>query len=275
MGTIDPALGRDTKAMQLYLLALVLPLAAAGFDAQQMMQMMQMMNAAKGWGSSQQPGSNQGVIQQQVNQQQQQQQWQGMTNSADYEAYLKWRAENQQRQQEQQKQQQLLNKFKAMEEQRQKEMEKQRIEAEAKERQENMMAQWKQWEHKMQMSSNFESLGIEIMEMKHRYYSLVVMEFLKFCKCTDKASQIQAFFGTQTSKGDLSYEEFDLSDLGLTQAQSTDARAVAQAVMGLSAQEKVKAYFYGLATQMCEGANDYFDQVEAWEKQYNFLEKLS
>merc|ERR1711963_1007820 len=247
MGTIDPALGRDTKAMQLYLLALVLPLAAAGFDAQQMMQMMQTMNAAKGWGSSQQPGSNQGVIQQQVNQQQQQQQWQGMTNSADYEAYLKWRAENQQRQQEQQKQQQLLNKFKAMEEQRQKEMEKQRIEAEAKERQEN----------KMQMSSNFESLGIEIMEMKHRYYSLVVMEFLKFCKCTDKASQIQAFFGTQTSRGDLSYEEFDLSDLGLTQAQSTDARAVAQAVMGLSAQEKVKAYFYGLATQMCEGANDY------------------
>merc|ERR1711963_1227135 len=209
MGTIDPALGRDTKAMQLYLLALVLPLAAAGFDAQQMMQMMQMMNAAKGWGSSQQPGSNQGVIQQQVNQQQQQQQWQGMTNSADYEAYLKWCAENQ------------------------------RIEAEAKERQENMMAQWKQWEHKMQTSSNFESLGIEIMEMKHRYYSLVVMEFLKFCKCTDKASQIQAFFGTQTSKGDLSYEEFDLSDLGLTQAQSTDARAVAQAVMGLSAQEKV------------------------------------
>merc|ERR1719210_2192230 len=180
-----------------------------------------MMNAAKGWGSSQQPGSNQGVIQQQVNQQQQQQQWQGMTNSADYEAYLKWWAENQRRQQEQQK-----------------EMEKQRIEAEAKERQENMMAQWKQWEHKMQMSSNFESLGIEIMEMKHRYYSLVVMEFLKFCKCTD-------------------------------------ARAVAQAVMGLSAQEKVKAYFYGLATQMCEGANDYFDQVEAWEKQYNFLEKLS
>merc|ERR1711963_974217 len=243
MGTIDPALGRDTKAMQLYLLALVLPLAAAGFDAQQMMQMMQMMNAAKGWGSSQQPGSNQGVIQQQVKQQQ--------------------------------KQQQLLNQFKAMEEQRQKEMEKQRIEAAAKERQENMMAQWKQWEHKMQMSSNFESLGIEIMEMKHRYYSLVVMEFLKFCKCTDKASQIQAFFGTQTSRGDLSYEEFDLSDLGLTQAQSTDARAVAQAVMGLSAQEKVKAYFYGLATQMCEGANDYFDQVEAWEKQYNFLEKLS
>merc|ERR1712213_177835 len=252
MGTIDPALGRDTKAMQLYLLALVLPLAAAGFDAQQMMQMMQMMNAAKGWGSSEQPGSNQGVIQQQVNQQQQQQ-----------------------RQQEQQKQQQLLNQFKAMEEQRQKEMEKQRIEAEAKERQENMMTQWKQWEQKMKMSSNFESLGIEIMEMKHRYYSLVVMEFLKFCKCADKASQIQAFFGTQSSRGDISYEEFDLSDLGLTQAQSTDARAVAQAVMGLSAQEKVKAYFYGLATQMCEGANDYFDQVEAWEKQYNFLEKLA
>merc|ERR1711963_699622 len=283
MGTIDFALGRDTIAMQLYLLALVLPLAAAGFDAQQMMQMMQMMNAAKGWGSQQQGGnmggnmgSNQGVMQQQMQQQQQQQQWQGMTNSADYEAYLKWCQENKMRMQEQERQQQLLVQFKAMEEKRKQEMEKKKIEMEAKEREENMMAQWKGWEQRMKMSSNFEHLGYEIMEMKMKYYYMVTFEFLKFCKCQDKTSQIQAFFsheGMSSNKAD--YEEFDLADLGITEAQSTDPNAVARALVNLSAQDQIKAYFYGLATDMCKGAQAYFDQVELWEKQYNFLEKLA
>merc|ERR1712226_891337 len=132
MGTIDFALGRDIIAMKLYLLALVLP----QMDMQQMMQMMQMMNMAKGWGANgqQQTGGNAGGVMQQ--------QWQGMTNSADYEAYLKWCEENKVRQQEQMKQQELLNQFKAMEEKRKQEMEKEKIEMEAKERQQNMMAQW-------------------------------------------------------------------------------------------------------------------------------------
>jgi len=279
MGTIDFALGRDIIAMKLYLLALVLPLVAAQMDMQQMMQMMQMMNMAKGWGANgqQQTGGNAGgVMQQQQQQMQQQQQWQGMTNSADYEAYLKWCEENKARQQEQAKQQELLNQFKAMEEKRKQEMEKERIEMEAKERQQNMMAQWKDWEAKLKITSNFERLGMEIMGIKHRYYSIVTSEFLKFCKCTDKASQIQNFFnndGVATSSGS-GYQEFDLSDLGITQAQSTDPAAVARAIVGLTQAQQVKAYFYGLATQMCEGANAYFDQVEAWEKQYSFLQKL-
>merc|ERR1712117_270364 len=164
------------------------------------MQMMQMMNAAKGWGSQQQGGNmggNTGVMQQQ-------QQWQGMTNSADYEAYLKWCQENKMRQQEQ-------------EEKRKEEMEKKKIEMEAKEREENMMSQWKSWEQKMKMSSNFESLGYEIMEMKMKYYYMVTFEFLKFCKCQDKTSQIMAFFskeGMSSNKAD--YEEFDLADLNIS-----------------------------------------------------------
>merc|ERR1712212_1259401 len=262
MGTIDFALGRDIIAMKLFLLALVLPLAAAGFDANTMVQMMQMMNMAKGWGANgqQQTGGNAGGVMQQQQQQMQQQQWQGMTNSADYEAYLKWCEENKVRQQEQMKQ----------------EMEKEKIEMEAKERQQNMMAQWKSWEQKMKMSSNFENLGYEIMEMKGKYYYMVVFEFLKFCKCTDKASQIQAFFSNEGMSGSKSdYEEFDLSDLGITQAQSNDALAVARALLNISKEDQVKAYFSGLATSMCEAANAYFDQVETWEKQYNFIEKLS
>merc|ERR1711963_239811 len=198
-------------------------------------------------------GGNQGVMQQQMQQQQQQQQWQGMTNSADYEAYLKWCQENKMRMQEQERQQQLLVQFKAMEEKRKQEM-----------------------EQRMKMSSNFEHLGYEIMEMKMKYYYMVTFEFLKFCKCQDKTSQIQAFFsheGMSSNKAD--YEEFDLADLGITEAQSTDPNAVARALVNLSAQDQIKAYFYGLATDMCKGAQAYFDQVELWEKQFNFLEKLA
>merc|ERR1719441_18192 len=229
-----------------------------------MMQMMQMMNMAKGWGANGQQqsmgGNAGGVMQQQQQQMQQQQQWQGMTNSADYEAYLKWCEENKVRQQEQMKQQELLNQFKAMEEKRKQEM----------------MAQWKSWEQKMKMSSNFENLGYEIMEVKGKYYYMVVFEFLKFCKCTDKASQIQAFFSHEGMSGSKSdYEEFDLSDLGITQAQSNDPLAVARALLNISKEDQVKAYFSGLAVSMCEAANAYFDQVETWEKQYNFIEKLS
>merc|ERR1711936_1512629 len=124
MGTVDFALGRDTIAMKLYFLALALPLAAAGFDPQQMMQMMQMMNMAKGWGSE---NANMGgsVVQQE-----------------------------------------LLNQFKAMEQKRKQEMEREKVEMEAKERQQSMMAQWKSWEQKMKMSTNFEHMGVEIMEVK-------------------------------------------------------------------------------------------------------------
>merc|ERR1711963_302970 len=142
-------------------------------------------------------GGNQGVMQQQMQQQQQQQQWQGMTNSADYEAYLKWCQENKMRMQEQERQQQLLVQFKAMEEKRKQEMEK-------------------------------------------KYYYMVTFEFLKFCKCQDKTSQIQAFFsheGMSSNKAD--YEEFDLADLGITEAQSTDPNAVARALVNLSAQDQI------------------------------------
>merc|ERR1712062_964263 len=203
MGTVDFALGRDTIAMKLCLLALVLPLAAA-MDMTQMMQMMQMMNMAKGWGSE---NANMGgsVMQQQMNQQQQ---WQ------------------------------------------------------------SMMAQWKSWEQKMKMSTNFEHMGVEIMEVKGKYYYMVVNEFLKFCKCTDRASQIQAFFGSnEVSDNKMDYEEFDLSDLGITEAQSNDPVAVARALLGVSQEDQVKAYFSGPAMSMCEAANAYYDQVETWEKQ--------
>merc|ERR1712109_232439 len=119
-----------------------------------------------------------------------------------------------------------------------------------------MMAEWKMWEKKMQMTASFDSLGYEIMEMKHKY--------------SDFTAEIERFFmhdGVSTK-----YEEFELSDLGAI--DSTDPNAVAQKLVQLSKGDQIKAFFGGLAEAMCGGARTYFEQVEAWEKQYNFLERL-
>merc|ERR1712125_254618 len=85
-----------------------------------------------------------------------------MQNAEDYEAYLKWCEEN-----------------RAMQ---------------AEERKHNMMAEWKMWEKQMSSVASYDKLGYEIMEMKGKYYHLVAFEFLKFCKCTDFTSEIEALF---------------------------------------------------------------------------------
>jgi len=242
-------------------LLFVLPLVSAGADMEMMknmMNMMEMMNQAKGWGAKTTEAPAKADD------------WYNMQNSADYEAYLKWCEENRARQAEFVKQQELLNEFKAREEARKMEMEKERAKMEAEERQKNMMAEWKMWEKKMQMTASFDSLGYEIMEMKHKYYYMVTFEFLKFCKCSDFTAEIERFFmhdGVSTK-----YEEFELSDLGAI--DSTDPNAVAQKFITLSKGDQIKAFFGGLAEAMCGGARTYFEQVEAWEKQYNFLERL-
>merc|ERR1712130_988811 len=105
---------------------------------------------------------------------------------------------------------------------------------------------------------------------KHKYYYMVTFEFLKFCRCSDFTAEIERFFmheGVSTS-----YEEFELADLGAI--DSSDPNAVAQALVQLSKGEQIKSFFGGLANAMCAGARTYFEQVEAWEKQYNFLERL-
>merc|ERR1719251_20580 len=214
------------------------------------------MNKMKGWGAMEAPKAEDNAV--------------AMQNAEDYEAYLKWCEENRARQAEFAKQQELLNEFKAREEARKMEMEKERAKMEAEERQKNMMAEWKMWEKKMQMTASFDSLGYEIMEMKHKYYYMVTFEFLKFCKCSDFTAEIERFFmhdGVSTK-----YEEFELSDLGAI--DSTDPNAVAQKFITLSKGDQIKAFFGGLAEAMCGGARTYFEQVEAWEKQYNFLERL-
>merc|ERR1719239_1013509 len=146
-----------------------------------------------------------------MNQYQQQNPGFNMQSKEDYDAYLKWCEESRARQQEQSKQQELLDAWKK----RQEESEKQK---------EQM---------KMQMAQNFDTIGYEMMEMKHKYYYMVTMSFMQFCKCSDFAANIKEFFhhdGVDTSK----YEEFDLGDLGLTAAQSNDANAVARALNAVS-----------------------------------------
>jgi len=269
-----------------YLLLVALPLVAGGMSADQMnmMKMMMMNNMNGGHGGNMMNGNNDMMNMMNMynnmnnmnnmNQNQQQQQPNfSMQNKEEYEAYLKWCEESRARQQEQSKQQELLDAWKQRQAAQEKAKEKYQMEMEAHEREENMKAQWKQWEQKLQMAQNFDTIGYEMMEMKHKYYYMVTMSFLQFCKCSDFAGEIKQFFhheGVDTSK----YEEFDLADLGLTAAQSNDAGAVARALNGLSQVDQIKAFFGGLSDSLCEGAKEYYDQVHQWEDQYKFLERL-
>jgi len=254
-----------------FALCLLLPalVSAAGHEGghgdmgDQMMQMMQMMNMMKGWGGDMQDKKEPAK------------EWYNAQNSEDYEAYLKWCEENKARQAEQKRQQELLDMFKAREAARKAEMEKDRLEEEKEERERAMMAQWKSWEKQLQYTAEFEHLAEEIAEEKYSYYKMVLNEFLKFCKCNNYNDQIKSFFSKEGSMAKGDYQEWDITDLGLTAAQSTDPLAVARAILPLTEQERVKNYFYGMAMAMCEGARGYYDQIHQWEDQYKFIERLS
>merc|ERR1712025_463739 len=72
--------------------------------------------------------------------------------------------QNQQQQQpnfSMQKQEELLDAWKQRQAAQEKAKEKYQMEMEAHEREENMKAQWKQWEQKLQMAQNFDTIGYE------------------------------------------------------------------------------------------------------------------
>merc|ERR1711963_80624 len=161
--------------------------------------------------------------------------WFNIQNREDYDAYLKWCEENRARNAEYQEQQRLLDMFKQREEAKKEEDRKMKIQQEAKEKKQNMMAEWKQWEKQMEMVASFDKLGYEIMEMKGKYYYTVTIEDAQ---------------------------------------QRGDPNSIAQVLVNMSKGDQIKAFFAGLKEAMCDGAEAYVEQVEAWEKQFKFLERL-
>merc|ERR1711963_1293200 len=146
-------------------------------------------------------------------------QWYNMQNREDYDAYLEWCEENRARNAEYQEQQRLLDMFKQREEAKKEEDRKMKIQQEAKEKKQNMMAEWKQWEKQMEMVASFDKLGYEIMEMKGKYYYTVTFEFMKFCKCSDFAGKVEAFFMGEPSNSD----KFEM-EMRLTSSRSRPGR---------------------------------------------------
>merc|ERR1712154_746058 len=220
-------MGRHPSVMVPIALLLVLPLVAAtGHDMQdmmKMMEMMEMMNKMKGWGDkSMEMGSMEDSKEEDSREMmggQQGGEWFNMQNREDYEAYLKWCEENRARNAEFQEQQ------------------------EAKEKKQNMMAEWKQWEKQMEMVASFDKLGYEIMEMKGKYYYTVTFEFMKFCKCSDFAGKVEAFFMGEPSNSDkFEMEMFeDLVDTIEDAQQRGDPNSIAQVLVNMSKGDQIKA----------------------------------
>jgi len=276
MGTIDFAPQLETSSIMVPLaLLLVLPLVAAtGHDMdmdmmKNMMSMMEMMNKMKGWGDEKN--------EMQAPARQEESQWYQMENSADYEAYLKWCEENRARTAEFQQQSRLLEQFKEREAAKKEEARKMQVQMEAEEKKKNMMAEWKMWEKQMESVHEFDKLGYEIMEMKAKYYYMVTFEFMKMCKCNDFTSKVEAFFMGESSNSkalemdDMFEDIVDITEEGLA---NNDPATVAQTLVRLSKGDQIKAFFAGLREVMCDGAEAYVEQVESWEKQYRFLERL-
>merc|ERR1712110_108360 len=76
----------------------------------------------------------------------------------------------------------------------------------------------------------------------------------------------------QGSGDDDMFEDIvDITEEGLA---NNDPATVAQTPVRLSKGDQIKAFFAGLREVMCDGAEAYVEQVESWEKQYRFLERL-
>merc|ERR1712142_1217487 len=198
---------------------------------------------------------------------------QGMQSQEDYEAYLKYCEERKVAAATREQHEKLMEMYKKKEEEEKEKERHKRMENEAHEKHEMMMSQFKAMEKRVEETEKFEKLGYELMEMKAKYTFMVTAEFLKFCKCSDFTSDLERFF----MQNDISVfsEEYDLDDLDdLEGIDTNDPVAVAQALANRPLVEQVAAFFGGLADAMCDGARDYVDQIEAYEKQYNFLERL-
>merc|ERR1712142_592166 len=197
----------------------------------------------------------------------------GMQGQEDYEAYLKYCEERKVAAATREQHEKLMEMYKKKEEEKKEKERHKRMENEAHEKHEMMMSQFKAMEKRVEETEKFEKLGYELMEMKAKYTFMVTAEFLKFCKCSDFTSDLERFF----MQNDISVfsEEYDLDDLDdLEGIDTNDPVAVAQALANRPLVEQVAAFFGGLADAMCDGARDYVDQIEAYEKQYNFLERL-
>jgi len=243
-------------------LLVALPFASCGMpdmaEMAEFMNMMKVYEATKGWGSKLPEVPTQAPAM-------------SMHTKEEYEAYLKWCEENKAKEAEQAKQQELLNAWRAREAERKKAAEEAKLAAEARERHENQMAQWKMWEKQMEMSAVFDTISAQVTDVKHKYYEMIVFEQLRFCRCSDFTEDVGRYFNREEFH---KYEEFDIEDLGLNAVQGQNPNDVAAALNALSEEDRIKQFFGGLGDALCRGARDYIEDVEGWERQYNFLTNL-
>lgn len=197
-------------------------------------------------------------------------QWYGAQSYEELERYMKW-CENRKMMEEEQKQrQELLDQFQKAEAAREREMEKARMDAEAKDKRESMMADFRMMRMKLNELSEYDDAMDKFNEMKHYFMFSLTMEFLKFCKCSDFTEELQRYLmhGDMAYKGDV---YFDIDDLEGFIDTDQPAR-VAQAIANESKVNQIKSFYGGLAYKMCQGGRAYIEQVRQWEMEYKFLD---
>jgi len=269
--------------MQRFVLALALLLPALaladnhaqdhGSMAEQMQQLMNMMNMMKGWGAQQPDPTPEPTGPTPVP-------W----NEEDYQAYLKWCADNKMKWD-------MLNKTsEVVEDYREKQAavdaarKEAEAEAEREERASAWMIKWKHWQNQLTASASFDVLQGELEEMKDGYYQQVALSFVQMCSCNDYAEEINLIFshkGLLRTYYDINvFTIEDVEDIMTTNAAPAkpdfeDPKAFAAAINGQSAENQVTWYFSGLKRKMCDAARDWLEEVRVMERERGFLGKLA
>jgi len=194
-----------------------------------------------------------------------------MTNSEEYQAYLKWCDERKLALQEQAQQEEMLKEFQEHAEAQERMRAREKAQKEMAMKRESMKAQWMMWKQQLSMSDECDDKVSQLTEMKTKYMFKLTTEFLQFCRCQDYTACLQRYLiyggmGYQAA----SVESFNLEELEPV-LQSNGVEAEAQRLAAMTQLAQVKAFFGGTIGAMCESVKTYVDSVQAWEAQYNFM----
>jgi len=261
-----PLLEISTMVPLVALLCIALPLVAgAGHEGNDghmdnnmmMQQMMQQLMQSWDWGHKQEPAQHWSAM--------------DMNSHEDMEAFRKWCEERERQKREYEEQQRLMEMYEKQEKERKERLEKEKAEKEAKEKHEAMLAQWNTWQQQLTQVQHFDKIEYELMEMEHKYMYAVTCEVIKFCKCEDWIDDLSRYFDHDGFSA--TREDYDLSDFAFVDPDTPWA-TVAQQLYQRPAEDLSKAFFGGLANQLCHGAKKYLGDVMQWDMDRDFINKL-
>merc|ERR1712154_353341 len=197
-------------------------------------------------------------------------QWWAASSQEDYEEYQRWCENNKLIQESNEESRRLMAEITARNEERKRHHAREAARKEAENKRKAMIAQWNMWQSQLQHTEEYAGNMEKYTNMKVKYMFSLVMDFLKFCRCSDYTAPLQRYLihDGMTYQPGMS-EAYTLDELeGI---DTTNVEEVAKRTATLSEPDQIKLFFHGMINGVCDGVKGYVEQVKVWEAQYNFL----